>query len=249
MGNRAMSVWLGLLVGVAVMMAATGAWASAKVEAAVRAETAEEAVRLATVEVLALIEQGKTYADAEPERFYKEVEGLLRPMIDFPRFARNVMGPYYKVATAEQRERFAESFKWSLVRTYALALTEFSDGEVNVLPPRRPPSDPDKVNVTQEIMFEGKAYMVVYRMRRDAAAWNVSNLIVEGVNIGLNYKSQFAAAMKDPQYAGDMDAVIDAWADVIEAEDEDAADEGEPANEIPASGDQPGNDQAASTPA
>ena len=247
--NRAMAVLVGALLGVTAAMAVPAAWASAKVEAAVRAETAEEAVRLATEEVLNLIEQGKTYADAEPERFYKEVESLLRPMIDFPRFARNVMGPYYKVATPEQRERFAESFKWSLVRTYALALTEFSDGEVNVLPPRRPPSNPDKVNVTQEIMFEGKAYMVVYRMRRDAAAWNVSNLIVEGVNIGLNYKSQFAAAMKDPQYAGDMDAVIDAWAEVIESEDEESADDPEQADEMPAAVDEPGNDQASSTPA
>ena len=61
-------------------------------------------------------------------------------------------------------------------------------------------------------------------MRRNSAAWRVNNLIVEGVNIGLNYKSQFAAAMKDPQYAGDMDAVIDAWVEVIETEEETDAD-------------------------
>ncbi len=207
-------------------------WASSTVESAARSETAEEAVKLATDEVLALITAGKDYADDEPERFYKEVEGLLRPIINFPRFARSVMGPYYKVATAEQRERFAESFKWSLVRTYALALTEFSGGEVSVLPPRRKPKNPDVVNVTQEIKYEGKAYMVVYRMRRSEAAWSVSNLIVEGINIGLNYKSQFAAAMKDPQYGGDMDAVIDAWVDVIEAEEE-AADEAETAESAP----------------
>ena len=200
------------------------------VERAVRSDTAHEAVELATNEVLDLIRAGKEYAEDDPERFYAEVEALLRPLIDFPRFARNVMGPHYRSASAEQRDRFADSFKWSLVRTYALALVEFGDGEVVVQPPRKPPRNPDKVNVTQEITYEGKAYIVVYRMQRSKEqTWRLQNLVVEGVNIGLNYKSQFAAAMKDPQYAGDLDAVIDSWTDVIEAEREQEQDNTETA--------------------
>jgi len=248
MFNRFMVVSLMMVLGVAGLITPPTAWSSPTVASAARSETAEEAVKLATDEVLALITEGKAYADAEPERFYKEVEGLLRPIIDFPRFARSVMGPYYKVATPQQRERFAESFKWSLVRTYALALTEFSGGEVNVLPPRKKPKNPNVVNVTQEIKYEGKAYVVVYRMRRSDAAWSVSNLIVEGINIGLNYKSQFAAAMKDPQYGGDMDAVIDAWVDVIEAEEEGSG-ETEQAEEIPAAADQSDAGESLATPA
>jgi len=216
---------LAVLSGLLLFGTGSVVLASTAVAKAVRAETAEEALRLASDEVLALIVAGQSYADAEPDRFYRETEALLRPMIDFPGFARNVMGPYYKRATPEQRTRFAETFKWSLVRTYALALTEFSNGEVTVVPPRRPPKSPDKVNVTQEIKFEGKVYVVVYRMRRKAEQWQVTNLIVEGVNIGLNYKSQFAAAMKDPQYGGEMDAVIDAWLETNEP----ATDEGQPA--------------------
>ena len=245
MYNRLISVWVVITLGFTLFSVPLPVWGSLKVEQAIRAETAEQAVELATGEVLALIEAGKEYADTDPERFYTELEGLLRPMIDFPRFARNVMGPYFKAATPEQQQRFAESFKWSLVRTYALALTEFSNGEVNVLPPRQPPKNPNRVNVTQEIVFEGKAYMVVYRMRRDDAAWRVSNLIVEGINIGLNYKSQFAAAMKDPQYAGDMDAVIDAWVEVIEAEEDDTDDAEQSAGQIPVDSAAPETEQKA----
>ncbi len=210
-----------IATALAIVLALTsvGAGASEKVNEAVRAATAEEAVELATGEVLALINAGKTYAQEDPERFYNELEALLRPLIDFPRFARNVMGPYYRIANEAQRERFAESFKWSLVRTYALALTEFGDGAVTVVPQRQAPKNPDRVNVTQEITYEGKVYQVVYRMRRDdSRIWSVQNLIVEGINIGLNYKTQFAAAMKDPQYGGDMDAVITAWVDMVESE-------------------------------
>ena len=187
---------------------------------ALASETAEQAVELATVEVLEFVERGRDYAEQDSERFYTEGEALLRPMIDFERFSRNVMGPYARKASPEQLERFSESFKWSLVRTYALAMLEFGDGEAVVLPPRKPSSNPDLANVTQEITYEGKTYVVVYRMRRGKQdrLWSVQNLVVEGVNIGLNYKSQFTSAMKDPQYGGDLDAVIASWSDFVEAE-------------------------------
>jgi len=214
-----------LLVLLAMTICGTSA-ASSIVEQAIAAPTAEEAVTLATGEVLNLISAGKAYAKEDPERFYAEVESLLRPLIDFPRFARNVMGPFARVATPAQQARFADSFKWSLVRTYALALTEFGGGKVAVVPPRKAPRNPDKVNVVQEITHQGSIYQVVYRMRRNKdKIWSVQNLIVEGINIGLNYKSQSPAAMKDPRYKGEMDAVIDAWVDMVEAEAESEGDE------------------------
>ena len=199
------------ILGFAFFFFGAAAHASDGIVAATQASTAEQAVELATDEILELINAGRDYAQDDPERFYVEVEALLRPLIDFPRFARNVMGPYYRQADDNQRARFADSFKWSLVRTYALALTEFGDGEVDVLAPRRPPRNPDKANVTMEIAYEGKTYVVVYVMARKASTWQLRNLIIEGVNIGLNYKSQFAAAMKAPEYDSDLDTVIDAW--------------------------------------
>ena len=201
------------------------AHASDGIVSATQAATAEQAVELATDEILELINAGREYADEDPERFYVEVEALLRPLIDFPRFARNVMGPYYRQADANQRSRFADSFKWSLVRTYALALTEFGDGKVDVLAPRRPPRDPNKANVTMEILYEGKTYVVVYVMARKESTWQLRNLIIEGVNIGLNYKSQFAAAMKAPEYDGDLDTVIDAWSKFIDDAEEETSQE------------------------
>lgn len=186
------------------------------VRGALQMESAQDAVEGATREVLALISEGQTYADADPERFFTEVEALVAPMVDFPRFARNVMGPAYRKATADQRQRFADVFKWSLVRTYALALTEFRDGEVRVVPPRREARDPDKVKVVQEVTFRGRTYVAVYQMRRGKdRQWQVQNIIIEGVNIGVNFRTQFAQALraedsKDTNVA--IDGVIASWA-------------------------------------
>jgi len=189
------------------------------------ARTPEQQVRKASDEVLALIEQSRGYAKEEPERFFREVERLLRPVVDFDSFARSVMAVHYRDASDAQRERFADTFRWGLVRTYALALTEFNDGEVVVVPPDRPPRSERRRTVKMEIRTSaGEVYPVLYSMGLDKdGVWRVRNIIVNGINMGLTYRSQFASAMNDQQYGGDMDKVIDAWADLLAAEADDDA--------------------------
>src|SRR5690606_1096837 len=114
----------------------------------------------------------------------------------------------YRKATPEQRQRFADTFKWGLVRTYALALTEFEDGKVVVVPPDRPPRTPDRQTVKMEIHTKsGEVYPVLYSVVLDDGQWKVRNLIVNGVNMGLTYRNQIASAMNDPKYGGDLDKV------------------------------------------
>ncbi len=184
---------------------------------------AEQVVQDTSDSMLVLIESGRSYAQDDPERFYQEVEALLSPVVDFQRFAGSVMGKkYYQQATKEQRSRFVDSFKWGLVRTYSLALTEFQDGELVVVPATKPPRRPDRVSVNQEIHTAGgQVFPVVYSMALGKdGRWLMRNLIVNGVNLGLTYRSQFQSTASDPANAGDLDKVIDAWGEVLAAEAE-----------------------------
>ncbi len=206
-----------------------GAWLAALLlglSAALPAAAAEdpasatEMVKRTSDEVLELIEEAKGYADEDPERLYREVEALLSQVVDFDSFSRSVMGPHSRDASEAQLERFSETFKWGLVRTYALALTEFNDGEVVVVPPDRPPRNPRRQTVKMEIRTSaGEVYPVLYSVtQEDDGSWVIRNLIVNGVNMGLTYRNQFNSAMNDPKYGGDLDAVIDAWAGLLRAE-------------------------------
>jgi phospholipid transport system substrate-binding protein len=185
-----------------------------------QAESATDMVRDTSDAVLELIAEGKGYAKEDPERFYREVEALLSQVVDFESFARSVMSVHYRDATPAQRERFAGAFKWGLVRTYALALTEFSDGKVVVPPPDKPPRNPKRQTVKMEIHTKaGQIYPVLYSVtQEDDGTWAVRNLIVNGINMGLTYRSQFNGAMSDPKYGGDLDKVIDGWGELLKAE-------------------------------
>jgi phospholipid transport system substrate-binding protein len=209
----------------------------AAVSASAQIREAEYLVEATTADMLALIEEAQLYVDEDPERFYVAVEALLNPVIDFPRFARSVMAAHYKRATPEQRERFAEGFKWSLVRTYALALTEFNDGGVNIIPSDRPPKRPDRASVKQEIRSEGEVYPVIYSMALNKEGeWRVMNIIINGINMGLTYRNQFASAVNDPIYGGDMDKAIDGWVASLGAIDTGAGESDAAAGSVTASG-------------
>ena len=172
--------------------------------------------------LLVLIEESRAYVAQDPERFYEAVEALLAPVVDFKRFARSVMAAHYKSASADQRDRFAETFKWGLVRSYALALTEFRDEEIALVPSDRPQRSPTRKNVNMEIRTNtGDVYPIVYSMALGKdEAWRVRNIIINGVNIGLTYRSQFASAVQDPKYGQSLDAVIDGWASLLSPDNE-----------------------------
>ena len=187
---------------------------------AVAAQTAEQRVQDVSDRVLALIEEARGYAKEDPERFYREFTAILDPAVDFDAFARSVMAVHFRAATPEQRRRFADSFKWGLVRTYALALTEFSNGTVRVVPNTKPTQNKRLQSVRMEVTTpSGNVYPVQYAMALGSdGEWRVRNIIVNGVNMGLTYRNQFAGAMKDPVNGGSLDKVIDGWSNMLKEE-------------------------------
>lgn len=185
------------------------------------AETAHQVVQDSTDALMQVVSEGRTYVEIEPDRFYTAIGDALALVVDFDGIARSVMAVHYKKATDEQRSRFADVFKWSLVRAYGKALVEFGGSTIDVLPAAKPPRNPRRQSVKMEITTsEGRVYPVVYSMvDLDDGTWRVRNLIINGVNLGLTYRSQFASAMKD---ARDIDGVIESWGDVVKSVDLDA---------------------------
>ncbi len=180
-------------------------------------EKPQEVVRDATKELQQVVEQGKSYYAQDPERFYQAVESVLSPFVDFSAISRSVMAVFYNKATPEQRARFENTFKWGLVKTYAGALIESGDEGIVVLEPDKPPRNPKRQSIKMEITTsDGKVYPVIYSMVQGGDnVWKMRNIIINGVNIGLTYRNQFASAMRDSANGGDLDKVIDGWAEVI----------------------------------
>ena len=158
--------------------------------------------------LLGVIRTNAQYMNSDPQRYYSAVESVLTPVVDFDFIARGVMGRYAKQATAEQRSRFSHTFRRDLVATFARGVASFGEMDVKVVNPGSMPSG-NRVNVLQEVRSQEGVTKVSYTLVRNRAGqWKLINVILNGVNLGKTFRSQFAQSM---QTHGDIDKVIANW--------------------------------------
>ena len=160
--------------------------------------------------IILILQTKNALFEENPDLFIQEISDAFSPIVDFQRIAKNVMGKHYKTSTAFQRERFAEAFRTSLLNTYSKTLIEFRDEKIIVLPSKNESKSSNKVKVYIEIVTSNKSYPGTYSMYLDKNnEWKIVNIIVNGINLGLTFRSQFYSLMKNNN--NDVSIVIDKW--------------------------------------
>ena len=187
--------------------------------------SAYELVASVTERIMAIVDEAKDYVDEDPERYYSEIDETLAPVIDYRGFARSVMGPYAsgdryrsldkkgKAQLRAQLETFTTVIRNGLVSSYSKGLMAFSGSRIELTTPDEEDAASTHVSVRQLIYGESaRPYVLLYQMglNRKSQQWELRNLIIDSVNLGEIYKSQFQAAARKKE--GDLDAVIDNWA-------------------------------------
>lgn len=174
-------------------------------------ESPHRVVQVALDNLLVKIEEAREYSESEPDRFITEVESVLEPFIDFDTIARRVMARYYQAATPAQRDRFAKVFRDSLVSTYTKGLLQYNNEQISVIPAREGDIRGNRARVQMVLRApSGATYPILYSMvRGQDSGWLVENVTINGVNIGLTFRNQFAHSVRSNQ--GDIDAAINGW--------------------------------------
>ncbi len=172
--------------------------------AALAADDADTLVHKVTDQVLQRLDAERAALKAQPQKIYPLVEDLVLPHFDFTRMSAWVLGKYWRGASDEQRSGFTEQFRTLLVRTYAVALLEYSGQSVNYLPSRAA-SDGRSVLVRTEIAQPGQpAIAINYSLYRRSDQWLVYDITVDGVSLVTNYRSSFATEIAQ----GGLDGLI-----------------------------------------
>lgn len=146
--------------------------------------------------------------DGDKATFDSKVLAALDPVVAFDYIARVVMGSYYKDASEEQREAFAETFKTGLVETYAKGIATYADSDIELQPGEV--GDERRVTVEQQVRYQGATHKLAYSMGKNREGeWKLINLVLNGANLGSSFSSQFKQLAG--KYDGDIDKVIAKW--------------------------------------
>ena len=149
-------------------------------------------------------------AEKKTEAYYSDVGIILDKVVDFPFIARIVMGKTGKATTPEQNEKFAIAFRGGLIKTYAKGIANYAKSTVKTLPSNAE-AGAKRLSVEQEVTEKGDVHKLAYTMAQNAKTgeWKLINVMLNGVNLGDSFRSQFDQAMI--KNANDVDKVIENW--------------------------------------
>lgn len=171
-------------------------------------ETPDALVKRVSADVLDTIRNDKTLKSGDVARVSALVDKVVMPHVNFQRMTAAAVGPKWREATAEQKQRLQAEFKALLIRTYSGALAQVNDQTVVVKPMRAAAGDKD-VLVRTEVRGKGDPIQLDYRLeQKDDGAWKIYNLNVLGVWLVETYRSQFAQEIN----ARGIDGLIQALA-------------------------------------
>jgi phospholipid transport system substrate-binding protein len=124
---------------------------------------------------------------------------LLRGFLDTDALARLAAGKNLDGRSPEETQEFLTLFHEFFVRTYVQRLLlfdapEFTFGEEKV--------NGDQAQVATQVITPGDRFAVDYTLHRNPDGWRVTDIVVEGVSLAKNFRSQFDAAVAKDSFQG-----------------------------------------------
>lgn len=154
-------------------------------------EAPDALIKRVSAEVLEHIKSDPAVKSGDLRKVIALVDSQIMPNVDFTRMTASSVGRAWRTATPEQKKRLQEEFKTLLVRTYAGALSQVNEQQVNVKPLRGGATDTEVV-VRTEVLGRSDPVQLDYRMEKVATGWKIYDLNVLGVWLVETYRTQFA---------------------------------------------------------
>lgn len=171
---------------------------------------ARDTVEQASSKMMQALNRTELQQPEEIDLLLGEIELILDPVVDFDYVSKRVMGKYYRRVDKELQSEFSSVFKETMVRTFSKSLADFEIVRYEIAPQGKPSPKPEKQIVSVYIYSaKGDQYTLVYYMLKQNEGWKLVNVLVDGINLRLNFKNQFSDMVS--KAGGSVEQVISDW--------------------------------------
>lgn len=172
--------------------------------AAVAQEAPDVFIKRISQEVLETAKSDKDIQNGNQQKILDVVQSKILPNVDFQRMTALAAGRYWREATPDQQKRLTEEFRDLLVYTYAGAIAQIRDQQLEFKPMRNDPSDTDVEVRSQVVQQRGEPIQLNYRLAKAGNTWKIYDLNVLGAWLVETYKGNFASEISK----GGIDGLI-----------------------------------------
>jgi phospholipid transport system substrate-binding protein len=110
-------------------------------------------------------------------------------MFDFVELSKRTLGLNWNKFTSEQRKEFVELFKTILKDAYIDKITAYTDEKVNFT--KETALSETTVEVQSVVATKSAQVPIYYRVIKKDSEWKVYDVVIEGVSLISNYRTQF----------------------------------------------------------
>ena len=184
-----------IIISIVSLWSASAAWSYSD-------QTAEEAVKSATVSIYRAIQEQCAEIERNPLHLHKLVEDILIPHADFERMARLALGKHWRTADPHMQSAFVTQFRHLLIRTYGTAV-QMASLEVIKYLPARAGTRPGTMVVRTEIRRPGEAMTTInYYLYQKGNEWLVYDILIDGISLVSNYRTTFSEEIRKKGFSG-----------------------------------------------
>ena len=124
------------------------------------------------------------------EKRVADIESIAYELFDFSTMSKLVLARNWRKLSPEQKTTFVKEFKRHLSHTYGTRLDRYDQEHVDVYAAQV--EQRDDVTVKTRVVggqFDGAE--ISYRLRQQSERWRIIDVVIEGVSLVSNYRSQF----------------------------------------------------------
>jgi len=166
-------------------------------------------VKQISTEVLESAKADKSVQSGDMKKISALVETKVMPYVNFPLMTSKTIGPQWRQATPEQKQKLQDEFRTLLVRTYAGALAQVKDQTVQVEPMRAGAAESGEVLVKSKIRGSGEPIPLDYRLENSTGSWKIWDVNVSGLWLVANFQGQFKPVISSSGIDGVIKALVD----------------------------------------
>lgn len=163
-----------------------------------RAGEPTELVKETVEDIIAIVTDESLKGDEKTEERREQMREVIRNRFGFTEMAMRSMGRHWRDLSPDEQKEFTEVFARVIENSYIDKVEGYTDEEVAF--------DEEKTvrNMamvgTRIILHSGTEIPIEYRMVKRGSDWRVYDVVIEGVSLVRNYRTQFGTALRKGSY-------------------------------------------------
>jgi phospholipid transport system substrate-binding protein len=151
--------------------------------------SATEEVKKVVDEVVSIVSNPDMKKPENKEKRQKGLRDAISAIFDFAEMARSSLGSHWVDLTPAQKDEFEKTFETLLENTYSKKIESYNNERIVYL---KEIVDGDNSEVKSKVVnAKHDEFALNYRLLNRGGKWMIHDVVIEGVSLVANYRTQF----------------------------------------------------------